>query len=359
MPAERPHDALGGARSAQNLSADNPGERGDGRSLEPGRLLAAIPDPIDLSPHTLNTLDAMQEHRLHTSTQRTTPQQARNTPNPGYDPWISSSDGVLLFRIRPSETVPARGAVVRDGHAVTAGAIRQPSPSVLSGTPIPLPPVVGGHARPSAGISADSAGRASRVSGPSAFGRASIEPGHASTTAAQADERPRDNVDAEALATNLLRNTIATSVHAGPVRERGEGGVGGGGAPGSGGGQDEGGHARPFGEGEGWMSLSAPDGRYLRYFQTLRRRLDELWGDAFPREEVLRLHQGTVILAFVIHSDGSVQGVQVQRRSGFDVFDRNVVAAVSHARLPPIPRELQRDELRITVPFVFRNPIVR
>ena len=97
----------------------------------------------------------------------------------------------------------------------------------------------------------------------------------------------------------------------------------------------------------------------MAYFQNVRRRLDSLWENAFPREEALRLRQGTVILRFVIRADGSVRDVAIQRRSGIDAFDHNVLVAITAAQLPPIPSALQLNELRITAPFVFRNPIVR
>jgi TonB family protein len=360
--ASTPHtppepDPLGGAHNAQNLAADTPGERGDGRSLEPGRLLAAHAERVNLSPHLLNTLDAMQEHRLRTARARLSPQDRRATPNPGYDPWIASSSGVLLYRLPFAPRVPAPGATASPGVAHAPGAAVTPP----SDTPGPNAPATtpGSLPRPQAGVTAGVADRSPRTAGPAAFGRASIERGHASTTAERAAARPQDNLDAEALATTLLRNALATSVQAGPTRAAGSGGVGGGGAPGSGGTEGPGGRARPYGEGEGWLSLHAPDARYQRYFQQVRRSLDPLWAEAFPREEMLRMRQGRVILRFVIQADGRVARVSIHVPSGIEAFDRNVVAAIAGARLPPIPPEWQLRELRITHEFVFRNPLVR
>jgi TonB family protein len=135
--------------------------------------------------------------------------------------------------------------------------------------------------------------------------------------------------------------------------------VGGGGAAGSGGGQGAGGQARPYGEDDGWLSLRAPDARYLRYFQQVRRTLDPLWADAFPREEMLRMRQGRVIVRFVIEASGRVRAVQVRFRSGISAFDRNVASAVAAAHLPPIPPELHRAELPVEYECAFRNPLVR
>ena len=66
-----------------------------------------------------------------------------------------------------------------------------------------------------------------------------------------------------------------------------------------------------------------------------------------------------MVLQFVIARDGSVSATRVSRRSGVDRFDANVLAAISRARLPPIPDSLGRSELRIRAPFEFRNPVVR
>jgi TonB family protein len=354
-------EPLGGAQSTQNLDADERGERGDGRSLERGRLLAARAEAVNLSAVGMNTLREVQEHRLHTARDRASPQDRRSTPNPGYDPWIASAGGILLYRLPRADQVPAPGALVPAGPAVALGAAPPPSRPLLEGPDaiVTAPSPLGGARRPASGIVAGIEGHASRVAGPSADGHASIERGHASTTADQAEPRPRDDVDAETLASNYLQNSISASVHAGPVAAPGAGGVGGGGAAGSGGGHDEGGRARPFGEGHGWLSLAAPDSRYMMYFQEVSRRLYPLWANAFPREAALRLEQGTVILHFVIESDGRVTDVQVARHSGVNDFDHNVRNAVASARLPPIPAELGASSLRVSAPFIFRNPIVR
>lgn len=351
-------DALGGAHAAQNIDTRERGERGDGRSLEPGQRLAERAEGVNLSPLLMNTLATNQENRIDTGSARRSPQFRRSTPNPGYDPWLSLHDGVLLFRVRQAATIPDRGAIVTSGVAQLAGAA-DTSPSLAADAPgAAHRETMGAVARVAAGVAVPM-GTTARTAGATASARAAILPGHASTTSEIAADRPTDDVDAEALATTLLRNSVAATVHAGSVRDEGRGGVGGGGAAGSGGGHDTGGRARPYGEGNGWLSLSSPDDRYMAYFQNVRRRLDSLWENAFPREEALRLRQGTVILRFVIRADGSVRDVAIQRRSGIDAFDHNVLVAITAAQLPPIPSALQLNELRITAPFVFRNPIVR
>lgn len=349
---------IGGVRSAQNISAQKRGERGDGRSIERGRLLAQRAESVNLDPNLLNTLRATQEQRMRTARDRASPQDRRSTPSPGYDPWISLRDGVLLYRLPRAETLPARGAITRAERAFLQ-LPSSPPESLHAGEGSANTPAAGNTRRPSAGVAQGVETGVARVAGPSALGHASIEQGRASTTADRDEPRPRDDLDAEALAASFARSSVAATLHQGPERTQGIGGVGGGGAPGSGGSEGTGGRARAYGEGEGWISLDAPDARYLRYLQEVSRRLHPLWANAFPRDEMLRLRQGTVILRFVIESNGRVRSVSVYRRSGIDAFDRNVAAAIAGAHLPAIPPEFNRSELRILAPFEFRNPIVR
>ncbi len=352
---------LGGVRSPQNLSATQAGERGDGRSSVQGRLLAARADGVNLDPRLANALGVTQEQRIRTARDRASPQDDRRTPNPDDDPWLATGDGVLLLRTRAAEALPAPGAaVVGPGRSPGAQSsmARPPDPhATATGPPTPAS-AAGGPPAPAAGL-AGMTGRRPTVAGPVRTGRPALEQGHAATQADPAAQRPRDDRDADLLAQALLRGATLATVHDGPERAPGVGGVGGGGAPGAGGGAGRGGQARAFGEGDGLVSLGTDDGRYVRYFAEVRRRLHPLWAEAFPREEALRLRQGTVILHFVIARDGTVRDVRVARRSGIDRFDDNVLVAVRGARLPPIPAALARDQLRVRAPFEYRNPAVR
>ncbi len=353
-------DALGGLAHRQNLDAEQRGERGDGRSLERGRQMAARAERVNLDQRLLDADHGVQEQRIATSPRRASPQDDRRTPNPDEDPWVSTGDGVLLLRVPHASALPAAGAAA---PSVATAAMRAgPAPT---GAALPDAVFVGpGHgdrdlvARPRTGI-AGAAGTRARAAGPVAMQRPSVEPGHASTTSDRMAPRTSDDADAALLATAMLRDSLNASVQDGPRRAVGEGGVGGGGAPGSGGGVGRGGEARPLGDGDGWIALGTEDARYIRYLHEVRRRLQPLWRDAFPYDEALRLRQGTVVLQFVIARDGSVHATRVSRHSGVDRFDANVLAAVSQARLPPIPESLGHSELRIRAPFEFRNPVVR
>lgn len=357
-PVER---RSGGQRSPQNLSAAQRGARGDGQSSETGQLLAARAEAVTLDPRLANAREIAQEQRIRTARDRASPQDDRRTPNPADDPWLATGDGVLLLRAPHAVAMPAPGAI-RPLPARNAGAEAPPPPptaDIATRQASRVPPTTrGGPPQPAGGVR-DAAGTRSVPRGPVATGRPALVAGHASTTADLAATRPRDDQDADLLAHALQRGATLASVQDGPRRAPGEGGVGGGGAPGVGGSEGRGGRARAFGEGDGYLALGTDDARFVRYFAEVRRRLYPLWADAFPRDEALRLRQGTVILHFVIARDGTVREVQVARRSGVDRFDQNVRAAVHGARLPAIPPDLDRAELRIRAPFEYRNPAVR
>lgn len=353
--------APGGHRSPQNLSAEQPGARGDGRSSEQGRLLAARAEAVNLDPRLANAHDVAQEQRIRTARDRASPQDDRRTPNPADDPWLATGDGVLLLRAPRATAMPAPGAAQPSAGRPAGSAAPPPPPTALvaARAASQAPPTVrGGPELPAGGVRGAAGARAA-PRGPVATGRPGLEQGHASTTANLAAARPRDDRDADLLALSLLRGATLASVQDGPRRAPGEGGVGGGGAPGVGGGEGRGGRAQAFGEGDGYVALGTDDARFVRYFAEVRRRLYPLWAEAFPRDEALRQRQGTVILHFVIARDGAVREVQIARRSGVDRFDQNVRAAVRGARLPPIPQSLDRAELRVRAPFEYRNPAVR
>jgi TonB family protein len=66
-----------------------------------------------------------------------------------------------------------------------------------------------------------------------------------------------------------------------------------------------------------------------------------------------------VLVGFTIRKNGSVADVRVLKGSGFDKFDKNVVAAIKKAApFGPLPETLG-SELRVTAPFEGSNPAIR
>ena len=105
------------------------------------------------------------------------------------------------------------------------------------------------------------------------------------------------------------------------------------------------------------LALATYQRAYDRYLAGVRQKVDPLW--AFPRELAVRMEQGEVLVGFTIRKDGSVTDVRVLKGSGFDKFDKNVVAAIRKAApFGPLPAALG-GELRVTAPFEGANPAIR
>jgi hypothetical protein len=354
---------LGGLRSAQNIDSAERGERGDNRSLEQGRLLAHRSESVNLSQELQNTLSAEQVQRLRTSRHRASWQNDRRTPNEGDQAWVSLSHGELLFRVAPASTRPTQGAQTAAARAAVVGEQRANVPDFARGNTRPeqlsqRPQAQGAPLRLTAGV-LQAQGNAARAAGQAALMQPNVQHGHASTTSENTFERPQDDVDTAALATSLARSVLNATVHDGAQLAAGVGGVGGGGRAGSGGGVGEGGRARAFGEGEGILSLSSPDGRYRRYFLQLRRRLGQLTRGALPEEDALALRQGTMIVNLRVDTDGTIHVERFARHSGLSGFDQNVQRAVDGATGPAIPANVSSTALRVSYELTALNPMVR
>jgi len=123
------------------------------------------------------------------------------------------------------------------------------------------------------------------------------------------------------------------------------------------------------GTGDGASTLAVPFGRgpvasrarlqdpYLRamYARVLER---VVW----PRKLALAFEQGEVIVRFTLGDGGAVEGLRVDRSSGFSEFDDAVVTAVRTAGpFGPVPEALspRGQKLQVRAPFVFANPMIR
>ena len=249
---------------------------------------------------------AMQ--RIATSpSRRESREQVRATPHPAATPWLSSSAGT--------------------GHA------RE-------------------HAIARADVDADKALRA-----PAGFARPDVQANPAATDAAKPSDDVADRVD-QALVSDekqpaKLELTRPTSPGA-ATSGQGDGALG----------------YAPTAQGRAPVPTGAPrlpDARelalatfqrtYDRYLSRVRQKVDPLW--EFPRELAVRMEQGDVLVGFTIRKDGSVADVRVLKGSGFDKFDKNVLAAIKKAApFDPLPETLGAS-LRVTAPFEGSNPAIR
>ena len=105
------------------------------------------------------------------------------------------------------------------------------------------------------------------------------------------------------------------------------------------------------------LALATFQRTYDRCLCRVRQKVDPLW--EFPRELAVRMEQGDVLVGFTIRKDGSVSDVRVLKGSGFDKFDKNVLAAIKKAApFDPLPETLGA-ALHVTAPFERANPVIR
>lgn len=106
-----------------------------------------------------------------------------------------------------------------------------------------------------------------------------------------------------------------------------------------------------------WLWLNRPEKPYAHYFLKIYRKVHPLW--SFPKHLEIQMEQGDVLIQFTILHDGSVEDIRIRKSSGYDQFDKNIIAAIRKAApFGPIPRGLG-NKLHILAPFEFDNPMVR
>lgn len=74
----------------------------------------------------------------------------------------------------------------------------------------------------------------------------------------------------------------------------------------------------------------------------------------YPRRAQARRQEGTALLYFVMDRDGRVSDSHIQRSSGYQLLDEEVLALIRRAEpLPPPPPELAGDNIKLVVPVQF------
>lgn len=102
-------------------------------------------------------------------------------------------------------------------------------------------------------------------------------------------------------------------------------------------------------------AMAAPVGRAgppPDYLQLLHLALEK--NKEYPRAARQRRQQGRAMLRFAIDRAGNVLDYKIEKSSGYDTLDREVVAMIQRASpLPPIPPDMATDRLEVVVPVPF------
>jgi protein TonB len=152
--------------------------------------------------------------------------------------------------------------------------------------------------------------------------------------------KPKPKPKVKAPAPPAVSPNLAPAAQAGPQEAGGGPGGGAGGGPGDG----QGG----LGGGTGRGNPKVLDA----YVSKIRLRLDR--NKKYPTEAVSKNLRGVVEINFTIAQNGAVTRPRIVHSSGHSSLDDEVVALVRRVSpLPPIPEEINRTSLNLTVPVQF------
>ena len=352
-----------GGATVQRIDDGRYGRGGDATSPRATHL-SDRDERLHFTTDSISHYDRDQLQRIRSNARRATWEDRRMTTHPMELTFLSSGHGDYAQRRALAKSDPSRGALRSEDAAKLGGALgtrrddlgdsyqaRRDVGDDQEGTTL---------SSPGTGLHDGRAGEDHRTSANGMFARPELVQGPPSVAATIVD-RPRDNVDSEQDVATALRSIVHGS-YAGGADGDGHGGTSGGGAPGAGGARGEGAHPEPLGVSDGEIyDLETTDPRLLPYFRRMKSKIEPLWQNAFPREAILDLKQGTVILDFTVSKDGSVHvDWPPERPSGIDEFDRNCATAIRRAGpFEPIPAALGVSSLRIRAPFVANNFVVK
>lgn len=365
----------GGVEPTHNVDARDRGRGGDRTGASSIIMLVPRAEDITLSDAPMNALGIGQTQRIQTARERATTEDRRATPNPADDAFLASGVGIHRER-RPVATIDARAGARAPLVAARALSPNEdhadaevddpaaPGPQARADELIGDPGTArqgADHESPGRGILRGQGPRASERAAV-AFGRPTVDEGHAATPSESRDARVRDDANAELLAAEMRQSVIEASARRGELTGPGRGGIDAEGAPGTGQGSREGGRAHALGPGTGsWDALDTSDGRYRRWFVQLRRRIENAL--VFPRERAVAMDQGTSVYVVIVRRDGTLaRAPQLIRSSGFHDLDGAALAAIRHnVPFSPIPDDLVpgRSTIEVRLPIEFSNPMIR
>lgn len=87
------------------------------------------------------------------------------------------------------------------------------------------------------------------------------------------------------------------------------------------------------------------------YAQKIRAILER--EKRYPRRAQMRGRQGVVYAVFTVDRTGRISNARIQRGSGVRSLDRETMALLDRAHLPPMPADIRSNKLTFTVPISF------
>jgi TonB family protein len=334
------------------LDTGRAGAGGDPTVAEQAVNMSDGDERMRLSPDLLSRLDRDQLQRLLAGNVRRSFDDRRATTHPAELTFVLNGSGELEQRRPLATSDPSRGALIAPRASVLGGDLGMPDPGAgdLPRTASGGDKLGGASAGAGVGVASGTPGEDHRVSAPVASARPDVTQAAIAVNANDVG-KPKDDVDTEQEVATTLRSLVHAST-AGGAPGDGRGGTGGGGEPGAGGATGAGSKSKAAGDGIGdAFDIDSTDPRLVPWLRQVKARLYPLTANAFPESAIAELKQGYVFVALDVTADGGfVVAWPPVRASGIAEFDANCAAAIRRAgRLPPIPPQLGKARLRVTV----------
>jgi outer membrane biosynthesis protein TonB len=348
--AEAPMLAAG--EHTPRIDTGTAGHGGEATASEQAVHLAARNEARSFTEDLLNSLERNQVTRVNSGARaHVSDEDDRMTPHPMELTFVTRGHGSMR-ELRKEGAQASLGvrradAPVREGEQ---GQVRERADGEGEARL--------GREMPRAGQGVQSADQAlgNVQTAPIATARPNVKQGAASVPAATTG-KTADTTDSDQRVADAVRSIVQGSAFGG-AQGQGAGGVQAAGDPGTGGTTGEGARPAMLGQG-GAYDADARDTSHNAYYASIQRRVEPHVPGALPREAVVELKHGYVILDVLIAKNGSAQVVWPPvRPSGIDEFDRNCAAIVRRvAPFAPIPDALGKDSLRVQLRLRVTQPI--
>jgi outer membrane biosynthesis protein TonB len=346
-----PPNAHGG-NPTPRLDTGKAGAGGDPSVAEQAVNMSDGDEYMRLSPDLLSRLDRDQLQRLLAARARQSFDDRRATTHPAELTFVANGAADLEQRRPLAASDPSRGALVAPRAGVLGSDLGAPdqgeggSPRTASGSD----KLGGASAGAGVGVANGAPGDDHRIAAPVASQRPDVTQAPVAVNANDVG-KPKDDVDTEQEVATTLKSLVHASTAGGEAGE-GRGGVGGGGDPGAGAASGSGSKSSAAGDGIGdAFDIDSSDPRLFPWLRQVKAKLYPLTAHAFPKSAIEELKQGYVFVALDVTADGGfVVAWPPVRASGIAEFDKNCASAIRSAgHLPPIPPQLGKSRLRVTV----------
>lgn len=109
----------------------------------------------------------------------------------------------------------------------------------------------------------------------------------------------------------------------------------------------------PLTEAQDTIALDTKDPRYSQYMDIISTEISRNWN--YPAEAKLNLMEGEVMALFSLMRDGSIIQIGIEKSSGHDILDSEVLRAI-RASVPfsSFPESIQVNRLNIKAKFDYR-----